>query len=124
MPNADQVAAIRARYMAALDLADEEYARDGPFEPKYAPDGLALSRRLREYADQHLLFLERADVPFTNNESERHLRCAKGKLKQSGGFRSTDNGQAPYCDFLTVTKTARLRGMSPYGTVLRVFSGE
>ena len=42
----------------------------------------------------------------------------------TGGFRSTDNDQAPYCDFLTVTKTARLRGMSPYGTVLRVFSGE
>lgn len=124
MPDAAQVAAIRARYVAALDLADAEYARDGPFEPRYAPEGLALSRRLREYADQHLLFLERADVPFTNNESERHLRCAKGKLKQSGGFRSTANGQAPYCDFLTVSKTARLRGMSPYGTVLRVFSGE
>lgn len=124
MPAAEQVGAIRARYMAALDAADAEYARDGPFEPRCAPDGLALSRRMREYADQHLLFLEREDVPFTNNESERHLRCAKGKLKQSGGFRSTDNGQAPYCDFLTVTKTARLRGMSPYGTVLRVFSGE
>jgi hypothetical protein len=42
----------------------------------------------------------------------------------SGGFRSTDNDQALYCDFLTVTKTARLRGMSPYGTVLCVFARE
>lgn len=122
MPDASQVAAVRSRLLAALDVADAEYARDGPFEPRYAPEGLPLSRRLREFADQHLLFMERADVPFTNNESERHLRCAKGKLKQSGGFRSTDNGQSPYCDFLTVTKTARLRGESPYATVLGVFA--
>ena len=124
MPSEGQAAAIRARYMAALDVADAEYARDGPFEARYAPEGVALSRRMRAYADQHLLFLARADVPFTNNESERHLRCAKGKTKQSGGFRSTERGQAPYCDFLTVTKTARLRGMSPYRTVERVFAGE
>ena len=124
MPDAGQVAAARARYEAALDQADAEYARDGPFHPKYVPEGVALSARLRRYEDQHLLFLERADVPFTNNESERHLRCAKGKLKQSGGFRSTANGQAPYCDFLTVTRTALLRGESPYATVLGVFAGK
>ena len=124
MPDAGQVAGLRARYEAALDLADAEYARDGPFHPRYVPEGVALSARLRRYEDQHLLFLERADVPFTNNESERHLRCAKGKLKQSGGFRSTANGQAPYCDFLTVTRTALLRGESPYATVLGVFAGK
>ena len=121
MPDAAQVAGVRARYEAALDLADEEYARDGPFHPKYVPEGVALSARLRKYEDQHLLFLTRADVPFTNNASERDLRCAKGKLKQAGCFRSDERGQSPYCDFLTVSGTAKRRGASPYATVLGVF---
>jgi hypothetical protein len=50
-----QDAAIRVFYMAAVDLADAEYAQDGPFKPRYAPDGLALSGRPQEYADQHPL---------------------------------------------------------------------
>ena len=45
-------------------------------------------------------------------------------MKQSGGFRSTPNGEQPYCDFLTITQTAKLRGESPYGAVLSVFEGK
>lgn len=120
----DVAAGIEARYDAALDLAEREYGRDGPFNPKYKPEGMALANRLREYKANHLLFLHATSIPFDNNASERLLRCAKKKVKQSGGFRSTPNGEQPYCDFLTITQTAKLRGESPYGAVLSVFEGK
>lgn len=70
------------------------------------------------------MFLRREGVPFDNNASERQLRCCKGKVKQSGGFRSMEGGQEPYCDCLTLTQTAKLRDASPHSAVLAVFSGE
>lgn len=122
-PGPDAVADVESRYDAALETAAAEYGRDGPFNPKYKPEGLALSNRLREHRENHLLFLRREDVPFDNNASERQLRCCKGKTKQSGGFRSMENGQEPYCDYLTLAQTAKLRGASPHGVVLDVLAG-
>ena len=122
-PDPEAVADVESRYDAALRTAAAEYERDGPFNPKYKPEGIALSNRLREYRANHLMFLSEADVPFDNNASERQLRCCKGKTKQSGGFRSMRNGQEPYCDYLTLTQTAKLRAASPHGTVTAVFEG-
>lgn len=122
-PDPGAVAGVESRYDAALELAAAEYERDGPFNPKYKPEGIALSGRLREYRANHLMFLRDEAVPFDNNASERNLRCCKGKTKQSGGFRSMENGQEPYCDYLTVAQTAKLRGASPHGSVLAVFEG-
>ena len=79
---------------------------------------------MRKYAANHLLFLRDLSVPFDNNRSERLLRGAKKKVKQSGGFRSTERGQQPYCDFLSVVESAKLRGESPFEAVVRVFDGE
>ena len=123
-PDPEAVADVESRYDAALQTAAAEYERDGPFNPKYRPEGIALSNRLREYRANHLMFLHRGDVPFDNNASERNLRCCKGKTKQSGGFRSMENGQEPFCDYLTLAQTAKLRGASPHGAVLAVFGGE
>ena len=122
-PDPAAVADVEARYDSALATAAAEYERDGPFNPKYKPEGIALSNRLRDYRENHLMFLRDAAVPFDNNASERQLRCCKGKTKQSGGFRSMENGQEPYCDYLTLAQTAKLRDASPHGTVLAVFEG-
>ena len=43
--------------------------------------------QLEKYRDSHLLFLQRFDVPFDNNMSERDLRKVKNRQKMSGGFR-------------------------------------
>ena len=112
---------ISKRYDSALEKADAEYLKDGSYNSKYKPEGIALFKRMKKYKDNHLLFLKDINVPFTNNATERLLRCAKGKLKQAGGFRSTETGEAPYCSFLTITKTSQLQGKSPYLTVLQIF---
>ena len=122
--DAEAAAAFAARYDEILALAAAEYAAGPPVPAKYKPEGVALSNRLREYRDSHLLFLRDPAAPFDNNASERQLRRVKGKTKQSGGFRSLDNGQALYCDFLTVAKTAAMNGLEVLDVVRRVFEGE
>jgi hypothetical protein len=47
----------------------------------------------------------------------------KKKTKQIGGFRSTQNGEAPYCDYLSVTQTARSRKMAVLKTGRDIFEG-
>ena len=79
--------------------------------------------RLRAFIDEHLMFLLNPDVPYTNNASERLIRCVKGKTKQSGGFRSEEAKQW-YCDFLSVAKTARLHGMGAYNVAAAVFGSK
>lgn len=118
------VAKFEAAYKAILESAIGGYESSGATSWKYPPEGIALARRMLKYAGNHLLFLRDLSVPFENNGSERLLRKAKGKVKQSGGFRSTPNGEQPYCDFLTVVETAKMRGMQPYEAVHATFAGE
>ena len=120
----DVVAKFEAAYKAILGSALEGYMASGATSWKYPPEGIALARRMLKYADNHLLFLRDLSVPFENNGSERLLRKAKGKTKQSGGFRSTPNGEQPYCDFLTIVETAKMRGIQPYEAVHATFAGE
>lgn len=107
--------AVLADAVAAYEAAGAD--RKG----KYAPDGYRLAKRMLKYADNHLLFMHDLRVPFENNCSERLLRKAKGKLKQSGGFRSTANGEQPYCDLLTIVETAKMRGESPLKAIQTAF---
>lgn len=118
------VAKFEAAYRSILESALEGYMSSGAAGWKYPPEGIALARRMLRYAGNHLLFLHDLSVPFENNGSERLLRKAKGKLKQSGGFRSTENGEQPYCDFLTIVETAKMRGIQPYRAVHATFAGE
>lgn len=118
------VAKFESCYRAMLESALEGYMASGATSWKHPPEGIALARRMLKHADKHLLFLRDLSVPFENNGSERLLRKAKGKLKQSGGFRSTPNGEQPYCDFLTIVETAKMRGIQPYRAVHATFAGE
>jgi len=120
----DVLDSITSRYGAIIKLAEAEYERDGPFMSKYKPEGIALSRRLGVYQENHLLFMYDLSVPFTNNFTEQALRRVKMKTKQSGGFRSFAGGQSPYCDFLTITQTASMREMEVLEVVRSVFDGK
>ena len=117
-------AKFEAAYKAILESALDGYMSSGATSWKYPPEGIALARRMLKYAGNRLLFLRDLSVPFENNGSERLLRKAKSKTKQSGGFRSTPNGEQPYCDFLTIVETAKMRGIQPYEAVHATFAGE
>ena len=118
------VAKFESCYKAILESALEGYMASGAASWKYPPEGVKLARRMLKHAKKHLLFLSDLSVPFENNGSERLLRQAKKKVKQSGGFRSTPNGEQPYCDFLTIVETAKMRGIEPYRAVHATFAGE
>ena len=118
------VAKFDSCYKAILESALDGYMASGAASWKYPPEGIRLARRMLKHADKHLLFLRDLSVPFENNGSERLLRQAKKKVKQSGGFRSTENGEQPYCDFLTIVETAKMRGIEPYRAVHATFAGE
>ena len=122
--DAAYIADVERAYKEMLDGAIEGYTRSGAVTSKYPPEGVRLARRMRKHAKNHLLFLHDASVPFDNNKSERLLRQAKKKVKQSGGFRSTENGEQPYCDFLTIVETAKMRSIPPMQAVRSVFEGE
>jgi hypothetical protein len=120
----DAVADIYKRYDAIIAKGEAQYVEEMSLPPKYRPEGIALLARLKAYRDNHLLFVRDLSVPFDNNFSERLLRGIKKKLKQAGGFRSLEHGQSHYCDFLSVTQTASLRGLEVLGIIRDVFDGK
>jgi hypothetical protein len=117
------IADIEACFDGIIAVAESEYADVVELPAKYRPEGVALYRRLKEFKGNHLAFIHNLGIPFDNNRSERDLRCVKKKTKQIGGFRSTTNGEAPYCDYLSITQTARLRKMAALKTVRDIFDG-
>lgn len=121
---ATDITAFKARYDAIVTLGTGEYAAIKPIHCKYRPEGMALCARLGNYRESHLAFIQDFRIPFDNNASERLLRKAKGKLKQSGGFRSTENGQAHYCTYLSIIETALLRDKKPLEVVQSIFEGK
>ncbi len=68
--------------------------------------GRNLLERLIKYKDAVLAFARYEIVPFTNNQAERDLRPAKGKLKVAGCFR-TFNGAATYARTQSFIATCR-----------------
>ena len=91
-----QVAVNQIRTMARLLL-------DIPIEHK---DAKRLQKRFRKHFDSIWLFLDREDVPFDNNASERALRPAVIHRKVIGGFR-TLVGAETYARYRTIEDTAR-----------------
>lgn len=107
------------RYEEILELAEKEYRKNPPSD--YYRDGYNLMKRMKEYENSHLLFLQNPDVGHTNNISERGLRRFKTKQKQSTVFRSDSGGQF-ICDALTITESLRMQNRSIYPKILEVFS--
>ena len=70
------------------------------------PDVQRLQKRFRKHFDAMWLFLERVDVPFDNNASERALRPATTHRKVIGCFR-TDEGADAYAVYRSLEDTAR-----------------
>ena len=100
----------------------DEILNNGEFEvqqseiSEYKGADLALLRRLREYKNQHLLFLSDRNVPFDNNQAERDLRMIKAKTKISGCFRATD-GDSIFAVLKTYTASLRKNGLNIFDAI-------
>jgi transposase len=75
----------------------------------YAPEEDA-QKRLRDYEDDVLRFMENADVSFTNNQVERDICMTKVQQKVSGCFRSLD-GAKVFCRIRSYLSTCRKNGV-------------
>ena len=76
------------RYLELIILGREEYKKDFKSNA-YASDEIRLLNRMEKYVHNHLLFLEKFYVPFSNNQAEADLRAVKIKQK-IGKFRSIE----------------------------------
>jgi len=84
--------------------------------PLSQPEAIKLQRRYLKHRSSLFVFLERPDVPPTNNVSERALRPAVVHRKVTGGFRSTW-GAKTYAALASVIDTAALNGVSAFAAL-------
>lgn len=71
-------------------------------------EGRKLQKSFTKHFDKMWVFLEREDVPFDNNASERALRPAVIHRRVIGGFR-TEQGATAYATYRSLEDTARKR---------------
>ena len=70
------------------------------------PDIVRLQERLDVYKAGVTLFIDRSDVPATNNATERDIRTHARHRAMTGGTRST-NGSKTYAHWMSITQTRR-----------------
>jgi transposase len=125
----DEAAAWRQRYRARLDQAEDECPPPEPIARKGKRGRLKRSKarnlleRLRAFEDDVLRFMERAIVPFTNNQSENDLRMTKVQQKISGCFRSME-GAKIFCRVRSYLSTCRKQGMTATEALTELFQGK
>jgi transposase len=83
----------------------------------YNGDDIRLLRRLKEYKEQHLLFLSDSNVPFDNNQAERDLRMIKAKTKISGCFRAND-GDSIFAVLKSYTASLRKNSLNIFNGLI------
>lgn len=84
-------------------------------------DSQRLWRRFHKHRQALLLFLDRPDVPPTNNASEQALRNSVIYRKVTGGFRS-DWGAELYAHVISILETARRQRHSIFDTLKMIFA--
>lgn len=95
------------RYSQILYLARKEY--DEHPHAKWYPNGYNLQKRLYEYKDATLYFINHPEVESTNNRCERLCRAYKRKKMQMVTHRSQKCAEA-LCNCLGILMTNRLQG--------------
>ncbi len=86
-------------------------------------DSQRLWRRFHKHRQALLLFLQRSDVPPTNNASEQALRNSVIYRKVTAGFRS-DWAADLYANLLSILETARRQGRSIFETLHMIFPSQ
>ena len=106
------------RYLEILDTARKEYEYEPPND--YYKEGFNLYKRMKEYMENHLLFLHDKRVPATNNAAERKARNYKRKQKQVMGFRSFESLHY-ICSCLSMIDLLRTKEVNLFKSVTSIF---
>ena len=117
---AEEIHKYKAMYAKTIEEGREQNRKTAYQHAKRRE--AALLNRLDKYAENHLLFLHRFDVPFDDNMSERDLRKAKNRQKMAGGFRKP-SGLDMYCKIMTVLETAKRKHAGIMDSIKKIFSG-
>lgn len=106
---------FKRQYLEILMQAREERKLDLS-KNAYKKEEMNLINRLVKYCDNHLLFLKKLFVPFSNNRAECDLREIKIKQK-IGKFRSIE-GATIYAIIKSCISTYKKNGINLYNAIL------
>lgn len=112
---------FKSRYLVILDEDKEERKRDLSTN-SYKKEEINLINRLVKYCRNHLLFLKKFFVPFSNNRAESDLRGIKIKQKV-GKFRSLE-GATIYAVIKSCLSTYKKNDINLYEALLKLLNGE
>ena len=104
-----------SEYNAILVKAHREQARRGTL------DSRNLIKRLSNFKQETLLFMNDFTIPFTNNLSEQDLRMSKVKQKISGCFRNTISADS-FCKIRSMLISGRKNSKNIFKLIQRAFS--
>ena len=85
------------------------------------PDIVRLQERLDVYKAGVTLFIDRPDVPATNNATECDIRAHARHRAMTGGTRST-NGSKTYAHWMSITQTRRKNTLPLRGFVTGLYA--
>lgn len=110
---------LKTKYLKILERAKEERKKDLSTN-SYKKEEINLINRLIKYCRNHLLFLKKFFVPFSNNRAESDLRGIKIKQK-IGKFRSIE-GANIYAVIKSCLSTYNKNGINVYEALQSIFT--
>lgn len=111
---------FKAKYLSILENVKKESQGDLKTN-SYKREEINLINRLIKYCDNHLLFLKKFFVPFSNNRAESDLRGIKIKQK-IGKFRSLE-GAKIYAVIKSCISTYKKNKVNLYEAILSLLNG-
>lgn len=110
---------FKSKYLEILSKAKDERKKDLSTNA-YKKEEINLINRLIKYCRNHLLFLKKFFVPFSNNRAESDLRGIKIKQK-TGKFRSVE-GANIYAVIRSCISTYNKNGINLYEALNSIFT--
>ena len=112
---------FKEKYLEILDEGNLEYKEDLKTNA-YKEEERRLLNRLNKYVDNHLLFLKKFYVPFSNNRAEIDLRFVKIRQK-IGKFRSIE-GASNFVVIRSFTSTCSKNKKSLNSSLKEIFKNK
>ena len=117
----DEYNSFKNKYLNILNQGKEEMKSDYKTNA-YRDDERKLLNRLLKYCDNHLLFLKKFFVPFSNNRAESDLRGIKIKQK-TGKFRSIE-GAYIYAVTKSCISTYQKNKINPFNALFSLLNNK